>query len=88
MRSQERKRWLTSQGRAAMDGVEHLVGGFGTAALALATLLGLIATALTGAVLASTGAALVEAFHVAALIGATSAAAAAATAFLTLEAKR
>jgi signal transduction histidine kinase len=30
-----------------MDGVEHLVGGFGTAALALATLLGLIATALT-----------------------------------------
>ncbi|MET0233958.1 MAG: sensor histidine kinase [Kibdelosporangium sp.] len=41
------KRWLTDHARAALDGFEHLVGGFGTAALALAATLGLIITALT-----------------------------------------
>ena len=49
---------------------------------------GLIATALAGGVLASAGAALTSAFHIAALIGAGGAAAAAATALLTLDSKR
>jgi len=46
---------------------------------------GLIATALCGAVIALSGTALVSAFHVAALVGATLAAASALAAFLTLD---